>query len=121
MNVHNGCNNKFHHVCAGEHDVDNYVCYTYSILQEEIKHRAMVVEKDDEVANCVMCNPRKRYTHNVSVVQKYYAVHQGVIGLHGIQGNVMVMLLPHDKEEHVKAQITTHLYISSRKSHANSK
>ena len=60
MNVHNGCNNKFHHVCAGEHDVDNYVCYTYSILQEEIKHRAMVVEKDDEVANCVIVQSKKK-------------------------------------------------------------
>lgn len=58
--ANNACKNKFHHVCAGEHDVDNYVCYTCSILQEEIKHRAMVVEKDDEVANCVIVQSKKK-------------------------------------------------------------
>ena len=121
MNVHNGCNNKFHHVCAGEHDVDNYVCYTYSILQEEIKHRAMVVEKDDEVANCVIVQSKKKVHAQRKRRSEVLCGTPGCNGFHGIQCNVMVMLLPQEKEEHGKAPITTHLYISSRKSHANSK
>ena len=57
MNVHNGCNNKFHHVCAGEHDVDNYVCYTCSILvQSKKKVHAQRKRRSEVLCGTPGCN-----------------------------------------------------------------